>query len=135
MRVRHTIALVLSILTVPVLALGIFDPMEGGMAMLAAGILILITWLVGRVPVPRLEWIGWVATVTVGTVALGAGMVLWNTGVTGPGGQGLPWWLMVLLVSYELGVVVTFTGGIWNVVRHIASIRTPREHRAELPAS
>jgi hypothetical protein len=135
MRVRHTIALVLSILTVPVLALGIIDPMEGGMAMLAAGILILVTWLVGRVPVPRLEWIAWVSTVAVGAVALGAAMVLWDAGITGPGGQGLPWWLVVLLVAYELGVVVTFAGGIWNVVRHIATLRTLREHRAELPAS
>lgn len=135
MRARHTIGLVLSILTMPVLALGLIDPLEGGIALLAAGILILVTWLVGRVPVPRLEWIAWVSTAVVGAAALGAAMVLWNAGITGPGGQGLPWWLVVLLVAYELGVVVTFAGGIWNIVRHIATLRTPREHRAGLPVS
>ena len=42
--------------------------MEGGLAMLAAGGLLLVTWLVSRVPVPRLEWSGWVSTVVTGVL-------------------------------------------------------------------
>lgn len=133
MPARHVIALVLAALTVPVLALGILDPMEGGMAMLAAGVMILLTWLVGRVPVPRLEWIGWVATVVVGAVTLAAAVVLWNEGVTAPG-RGLPWWLAVLLVIYEVGVVATFAGGVWNVVRHVMVLRNKGIPVAGVPA-
>ena len=59
MHVRHVIGLVLAVLTLPLLVLGIFDPIEGGVAMLLAGILLLATWLVSRIPVPRLEWIAW----------------------------------------------------------------------------
>ena len=123
MHARRVVGLVLSILTFPVLALGIFDPMEGGLAMLVAGVLILATWLVSRVPVPRLEWIGWVATVGIGAMAIGFAVLLWNAGVTGPGGTGMPWWLVALIVGYEIGVVVTFAGGIWNLVRHIKVVR------------
>lgn len=135
MHARRVVGLVLSILTVPVLALGIFDPMEGGLAMLVAGALILATWLVSRVPVPRLEWIGWVATVGIGAVAIGFAVVLWNAGITGPGGTGMPWWLVALLIGYEVGVVVTFAGGISNVIRHARSVRDQHIPVAGIPAS
>lgn len=124
MHARHVIGLVLAILTVPVLALGMFDPLEGGLAMLVAGGLLLVTWLVSRVPVPRLEWIAWTATIGVASAALTSAVLLRTAEVTGPG-LGLPWWLVGLIALYEVGVVVTFAGGIWYSLR---LLRTVRDH-------
>ena len=124
MHARHVIGLVLAILTIPVVALGMFDPLEGGMAMLAAGVLVLVTWLTSRVPVPRLEWISWVATMTAAVISLTSAVLLRTAEVTGPG-LGLPWWLVGLIALYEAGVVVTFAGGIWYCLR---LLRTVRDH-------
>lgn len=125
MHARHVIGLVLGILTIPVLALGIFDPLEGGMAMLMAGAIIVATWLISRVPVPRLEWVAWVATAALSGTALTSAVLLRTAEVTGPG-LGIPWWLVALIAGYELGVVVTFAGGVWYVVR---LLRVVRDHR------
>ena len=122
MHVRHVIGLVLAALTVPLLVLGIFDPMEGGVAMLVAGILLLATWLVSRIPVPRLEWIAWTATMVAAVVTDAIAGLLWNQGITGPGGTGVPWWLWLLAGAYEVGVVVTAAGGVWYLVRHARAI-------------
>lgn len=131
MHVRHVIGLVLALLTVPVLVLGILDPIEGGVAMLVAGILLLATWLVSRIPVPRLEWIAWTATMALAVITDVIAGVLWSQGITGPGGTGVPWWLWILVGAYEIGVVITVTGGVWYLVRHARALRGG--HR-EVPA-
>ncbi len=132
MHTRHVIGLVLAILTIPVLALGLFDPMEGGVAMLVAGLLILGTWLVSRVPVPRLEWMSWAATVGVAMVAIASAVVSWTTEGTGPG-RNVPWWLVTLIALYELGVVVTFVSGILYAVRLLHVVRDHRVSVAGAP--
>ena len=131
MHVRHIVGLVLAVLTVPVTLLGLIDPMEGGIAMLAVGGLLLVTWLVSRIPVPRLEWIAWLATIVVGAVTVAVASVLWTQGVTGPG-KGLPWWLFVMLAVYEVGVLTTLAGGIQYVVRQVKALRRglPSAHAA-----
>jgi hypothetical protein len=122
---RHAVGLVLSILTVPVLVLGLFDPLEGGLAMLAAGVLIVVTWLVSRVPVPRLEWISWLATVAAGVSAIaGAVWVNVDRGYVIGGAEGVPAWVLVLVALYEIGVLVTIAGGIAYVVRHVTTGRS-----------
>ncbi len=132
MHTRHVIGLVLAILTVPVLALGMFDPMEGGTAMLVAGLLLLTTWLVSRVPVPRLEWIGWTTAVGLAVAALTSAVLLRTAEVTGPG-LVLPWWLVALIAAYELGVLVTFAGGVWYVIRLLHVVRDHRNPVAGAP--
>jgi hypothetical protein len=132
MRTRHVIGLILSALTVPMLVLGLLDPMEGGLAMLAAGTLLLVTWLVSRVPVPRLEWIAWVATVALAAVTIAVAGLLWNADVTGPG-RGLPWYLWAMIIGYEAGVLVTLAGGVMYVVRQARELR--HDHGMLLPHS
>ena len=118
MHTRLVIGLVLSVLTMPVLLLGLMDPVEGGMAMLVAGVLILATFAVSRVPVPRLEWIPWVAALIAGASALAAVPQYWPN-------DPYPWWVWGLVVVYELAVAVTVSGGVVYLVRHARALRHP----------
>lgn len=131
MHTRHIVGLILTILTIPFLLLGLIDPMEGGLAMLVAGLLVLATWLVSRITVPRLEWIAWAATAVVGAAAVTVGTLLWQAGVTGPG-RPIPWWVWVLIGAYEAGVLTTLAGGVQYLVRHV---RVLRHHEPASPQS
>jgi drug/metabolite transporter (DMT)-like permease len=122
---RVVIGIVLAVLTVPLLILGLMDPMEGGLAMLLAGALIVATRYVSQVHVPRLEWVAWAATAIVGVAAVIAGTLLWQAGITGPG-LPIPWWVWVLIGAYEIGVVATLAGGVQYLVRLVGTVRHPR---------
>jgi hypothetical protein len=124
MRTRQITGLVLVILTIPALVLGLLDPLEGGIAMLVAGALILTTRLVSRVEVPRVEWIAWFASVVTGAAAIaGATWINVQRGyvIGGPGAQ--PWWVIALVIGYEVGVVVTLVGGVQYLVRQVRAVR------------
>jgi hypothetical protein len=70
-RGRQTTVVVLAIAAAPLTFLSIFDPLEGGMALLATFALNrLIRWL-STMPAPRLYLWSFVAAVVVGGVALG----------------------------------------------------------------
>ena len=120
--VRQAIGLVIAVITIPFLAIGLVDPLEGGVALIVAGALILVTRLVSRLPVPRVEWIAWTATVVVGMVTIAVAYVMWRDGTTGPG-RDMPWGLGLLLVLYEVGVAATIIGGVIYVVRHVKALR------------
>lgn len=124
---RHIIGLVLAILTVPLVLLGLIDPLEGGVAMLVAGALVLLTWLVSRIPVPRLEWIAWTATTSLAVVTVAVASVLWNQGITQT--QGLAWWMWGLIGVYTVGVLATIAGSVQYIVRHVRTLRHPEAHR------
>ena len=130
MNARHIIGLVLAVLTIPLFLLGLIDPVEGGVALLVAGALLLGTWLVSRIPVPRLEWIAWTATVSLAVVTVAIASVLWTQGITGPGRE-LAWWMWALIGAYEIGVLATLGGGIQYLVRHAKALR---HHEPENPA-
>jgi len=123
MAARRWIGLVLSLLTMPVLVLGLIDPLEGGIAMLIAGVMVLTTWLVSRVPVPRLEWTAWLAAFTTGAIALAGAILLWESEGAAGIADGMPWWIAVPLISYEVAVAATIAGGVWYVVRHVKAVR------------
>ena len=127
---RHAIGLVLAVLTIPLVLLGLIDPLEGGVAMLVAGALLLVTWLVSRVPVPRLEWIAWTATTSLAVVTVAIASVLWNQGITQQ--QGLAWWMWGLIGVYTAGVLATLGGGIQYLGRHV---RVLRQHRPGITAT
>ena len=124
---RHVIGLVLAVLTVPLVLLGLIDPLEGGVAMLVAGALVLLTWLVSRIPVPRLEWIAWTATTSLAVVTVAVASVLWNQGITQT--QGLAWWMWGLIGVYTVGVLATIAGNVQYIVRHVRTLRHPKAHR------
>ena len=105
---RHWAGLVLSVLTMPLLMLGLIDPLEGGIALLAAGAMLAVTRLVGAVPLPRLTWVAWVTAAALGAIALVGAMIRWEQ-ERGVGPEGLPWWIVVPLIGYEIAVVLSIT--------------------------
>jgi hypothetical protein len=115
-----------AVLTIPLLILGLIDPLEGGVALLAAAILIAGTRLVSKVPIPRLEWISWVVAMLVGIAAIAWAMLERMAQNQAPGGiEGLPIGVIAMLVIYEIAVVVTVAGGVQYVVRLARSVRHP----------
>ena len=127
MHTRQVIGLVLSVLTVPVLLLGLIDPIEGGIAMLVAGALIVVTWAVSRVRVPRLEWIAWLTAVASGASALVAVPMYWPS-------TPYPFWVWLLVGLYEIAVAVTVAGGVVYVVRHVRRVRASGHHARAVTA-
>ena len=128
MRARQISGLVLGILTVPVLVLGLLDPIEGGMALLAGGVLLVVVYLVSRVPVPRLVWIPWLSAVAFGAASLIAVAQYWPS-------VPYPWWVWALVVGYEVAAAITAAGGIVYVVRIARRLRRERRESSvpELP--
>lgn len=57
MRAHRIIAIVLAVAALPLVVLGLIDPLEGGIALLGAIALGLVAWLLSVVPVPKLAWI------------------------------------------------------------------------------
>jgi len=131
MRIRHIAAGVVAAMALPVLALGLIDPLEGGMALLVAGALVLGTWLISRVPVPRLEWIAWLVAIVVGVLTIALAVTLpEESRSTGEGGLlSLSPWLIAGLVSYETAVLATIAGGVQYVVRLIRAVAASRPVR------
>ncbi len=129
MQVRRWSGLVLSVLAMPLLVLGLIDPLEGGIALLAAGAMLAITRLVGQVPLPRLVWVAWVTAAAFGAIALTGAILRWEQ-ERGVGPKGLPWWIVVPLIAYEIAVLLSIVGGGWYVVRHIRALSQHGEHRA-----
>lgn len=126
MRARRIIAIVVAVAALPLVVLGLIDPLEGGIALLGAIALGLIARLLSRVPVPALAWIAAAATVAVGatTIAIAiAGMPSdaqpAAEAVTSPL-RGL---LVVLNWVWRVGVLATLAGVVLYLVRLFRSLR------------
>jgi hypothetical protein len=119
MRTRQIVGLILGILTVPVLIVGLMDPIEGGVALLVGGALLVIVFLVSRVPVPRLLWIAWLSALAFGAASLIAVAQYYPW-------RDYPWWIWALVVGYELAAGVTAAGGVVYVVRMALRLRRDR---------
>lgn len=126
MRTRRIVAIVLAIIAVPVLVVGLIDPLEGGIALLAGIALGVVVWALARVPLPKLLWISLIATVALGALTLGLAFVL-APQESGPGAGGNPiaGGLIALLWLWRAGVVVVLAGAILYLVRLFRSLREP----------
>lgn len=125
MRTRRIIAIVLAFLTLPFLVFGLLDPLEGGIALLAAVALGAVVWALARVPLPKLLWISLIVTVALGAITLGVAMLDLEQSV-GPGSPGNPVLpLVALLWTWRLGVLVVLAGAILYLVRLFQSLRRP----------
>ncbi|HEX6954914.1 MAG TPA: hypothetical protein VF156_08550 [Agromyces sp.] len=126
MRTRRIVAVVLAVITVPLLVFGLIDPLEGGIALLVAILLGVVVWALARVPVPRLLWISLIATVAIGALTLGLAFL----DVEDASGSGtaanpmLP--LAALLWVWRAGVLVVLAGAILYIVRLVRSLRASR---------
>jgi hypothetical protein len=131
-RARLIASAVVAYLAALVLIPGLIDPVEGSLPVLLGGLLLLASWLIGRVRMPRLAWIAWIITFASGVVTL-AVVILWRDlteGSTGEGIGALHPAVLIPLIVYEVGVLATIAGAVWNAVRI-----TRHAHRRARPVS
>lgn len=135
MHTRRIVAIILTIASLPLIILGLIDPLEGGLALLGAIMMVLVAWALARVAVPRLAWIAGLVTVVIGAAALAIAIFAFPSGpqpdpgtVMAPG-SGM---LRALNWVYRVGVVVTLAGVVVYVMRLFKSLRATSE-AAESP--
>ena len=128
-RPRLIASLILGIITLPVLFLGLIDPLEGGIALLVALGLGVLVRLLSGVPVPRLAWIAMLVTIAVGIIALAlaiTGMPAETVQEVGPEATApnpLNAGVRILVWVYRLGVLVVFIGAVIYLVRIARALR------------
>jgi hypothetical protein len=124
-KARRIGGLVLAVVALPLIFVGLIDPLEGGIALVAGALLGLGAWLVSRVPVPKFTWISVAISGGLGVLTLLAAVVLRDPvsvdSVTGEATATNPFATVpvaiILLWLYRLSVLVTLAGGIFYVVR------------------
>jgi hypothetical protein len=124
-KTRRIIGLVLAVLGLPLLFVGLIDPLEGGIALMLGALLGLAAWLVSRVPVPKFTWISFLVSIGLGILTLLAAVILRDPvaidSATGEATATNPFATVpiaiILLWLYRLSVLVTLAGGIYYVVR------------------
>ncbi len=121
MRTRRIVGLVIVIVALPLLLLGLIDPLEGGIAFMLGTVLGGAARLVSRVPVPRFTWMALLTTVALGALTLLLVLVtnrpeqVRDATIANPV-LSMPL-AMIGLWAYRLGALATFAGGVWYVVR------------------
>ena len=129
MRLRLITSLILGIVTLPVIFVGLIDPLEGGLALLLALGLGVAVRLLSGVPVPRLLWIAMVATLGVGVLVLAlviggeASEAVREVGPEVPAPNPLNLGARILLWVYRIGVLVVLIWAIVYVVRIAQALR------------
>ena len=135
MRPRLIASLILGIVTLPVLFVGLIDPLEGGIALLLALALGVGVRLLSAVPLPRLTWISMLATIGVGTLALVLALVqmpseaVQEVGPEATAPNPLSAGVRLLVWVYRLGVLVVLVGGVVYLVRIGRALRTLAQPR------
>lgn len=131
MRPRIVISLILGVIALPVTAIGLIDPLEGGIALLIAIGLGVAVRLISGVTVPPMTWIPVVATVAIGLLALVLAIIGMPSDVgqeTGPEASapnplGGP--VRILVWVYRLGVLAVLAGVVVYLVRIGSALRAP----------
>ena len=128
-RSRLIASLILGIIALPVIFVGLIDPLEGGLALLVGVGLGVAVRLLSAVPFPRLAWISMLATLGVGILVLALVIsavpseTVQEVGpeVTAP--NPLNAGARILLWVYRLGVLLVFAGGVVYLVRIARALR------------
>jgi hypothetical protein len=130
MRTRRVVALVIAILALPLLFLGLIDPLEGGIALIAAVVLGVGVRLLSKVPIPGLLWIPIAAAFAFGALALTFAIVE-DQQQRAPDQAPNPLTsVQLLVVAYRLAVLVALAGAVVWVVRIALSLRSSPPHTA-----
>lgn len=120
-------AVVFAVVTLPLLILGLIDPLEGGLPVLGVVMLGVAVRLLSKVRYPRLAWIALVASVAVGAltvvIAVTAGP---SYGTADDVSSSVSIVTMVLVWVYRLGLLVTLAGAVIYIVRLVASLERNR---------
>lgn len=123
MRTRRIIAAVLKFIALPLLVLGLIEPLEGGIALLAAIVVGLAVGALSRVRLPALLWISLLATVAVGVLTIGLAIIENPPGTMG-GTAGNPVFPLIALVwVWRAGVIIVAAGAVLYIVRLFRALR------------
>ncbi|MDR7233964.1 hypothetical protein [Agrococcus sp. BE272] len=124
MRTRRIVAVVLGVLALPLLVLGLIDPLEGGLALLAAVALLALARVLSGEPVPRLLWIPIVVALALGVLLLAAlALVPPPAEVDGSVGNPLGGGAAAGVWVYRAAVLVAIAGGVVYAVRIVRAAR------------
>lgn len=103
------IARVLLFLALPVVFVGLIDPLEGGIALLIAGLIYLIAFLLLAKRPKKSLWVSYLVSIVLGAIVLGFAMFIYFT-------QGEQETLNRFTVGgvwfYRVAVLFTLAGGI-----------------------
>jgi hypothetical protein len=127
-RTRLLIGTVVGVIAALLLVFGLINPLEGGIALLAATLVLVVVRLVSRVPVPKLAWISVTVAIALGVTVLSI-VIFWNPPQTTDGKVPNPFNPAVigLLWAYRLAVLVAIAGAVQYVVRLIRAVRATRK--------
>lgn len=123
-RPRKIIARILLIVSLPIVFLGLIDPLEGGIALLLSVLTLSVAFLMAGTWPSKALWIPFVLTLVVGAIALLVAIFGLDRANNQP--QLLP--LIALLWAYRALVVVTLVGLVREVIRAfrlIPSVNSP----------
>ena len=129
MRPRLIASLILGIIALPVIVVGLIDPLEGGLALLVALGLAIAVRLLSGVPVPRLAWVSFAATLAVGALALVLAVIGMPSDVGQQVGPDVTTpnpvnaGVRILVWVYRIGVLVLLVGGVGDLVRIALAVR------------
>lgn len=109
----------LFIIALPLVFLGLIDPLEGGLALIAASLVYLVAFLVaGRGP-NKILWIPFVSAVGIGLVVLGLAIFGMDRVDNQP--QLIP--LSLGNWIYRAAVLVTLAGAVFTVINSFRTIQ------------
>lgn len=124
MKTRRIIALVIGILATPLLFLGLIDPLEGGIALIAAVIAGIAVRALSRVPVPALLWIPLATAFAFGVLALILAITEESRTVADQAPNPLRG-VQLLVIAYRISVLVALAGAVVYLVRIALMLRGP----------
>jgi len=117
-KIRLALALFIALIAVLASLMGWTDPLEGGAAVLFAGLATVIAWLVGRVTIPKLTWISMSATIALAVATIAMIPIDGTDGVEGSVvAMVLPLQFWIGLWSYRVGSVAVIAGTVFYVVK------------------
>lgn len=120
MKVRSTIGKVLLVLVLPVVFLGLIDPLEGGLALIAATAIYAVAFVLLKAAPSKLLWIPFLATLVIGGATIIWAIFGRDQQEFGP----IPPPVIVALWLYRAAVVMALLGGLFTAYKHIFGLGT-----------
>lgn len=132
MRTRLIVSLVLAMASIPILTLGLIDPLEGGLALLAGFLIGFAVRLLSGIPVPRFAWIALAVTASIGVVALAVAIPQFSAGMPDAAVEAQAAFrpLALLRWAWRLGVLAVMAGAVWYAARIVQAMRIAEQDPA-----
>jgi hypothetical protein len=125
MSIRLLIAGAVQVVSFLFSLLGWIDPLEGGSAIAMSALVMGVSFLIGRVRIPKLTWMSVAATLALAATIVG--LVIASAPTTGTAGvqttAQIPDYIRALLWVYEAGSVAVMAGQAFYAVRIFAARR------------